>query len=110
MEWRGTDSAIFNSTTHRIPSNVAAAALAAGLPSGSVEQFVGFIVSQDEAGAAAVPGATDKVIAAGMGAVLDTYVQAFRYVWLSATPFLAIAAIGRCFWLGRKLSRLKIPC
>lgn len=91
----GADNAVFNSKTDRIPDNIAAAALAAGLPSALVEQFVGFIASQDQAGAAAVPGATDAIVAAGAAAVLDAYVEAFRYVWLSAIPFLAIALIGK---------------
>lgn len=52
-------------------------------------------MSQDQAGAATVPGATETIVTAGATAVMDTYTQAFRYVWLSAIPFLAIAAIGK---------------
>lgn len=54
-----------------------------------------FIVSGDQAGAATVPGANETIIGAGTAAMMDTYVQAFRYVWLSAIPFLAIAALGK---------------
>ncbi|CAN8098177.1 unnamed protein product [Discula destructiva] len=94
---RATDGAIFNSESTHIAGKVAVAALAAGLFSGSVEQFVGFIVSQDQAGVASVPGATDEIIAAGTKAVFDTHVRAFHCVWLSAIPSLAIAAIGKVF-------------
>lgn len=90
------DEAVFNSETNRIPANVASAAVAAGLPLSSIDPFVACIVAQNHTGAATVPGVTDQIMAAGTEAVVETYVQAFRYVWLSAIPFLAIAAIGMC--------------
>lgn len=93
---RGEDDAVFTSQTARIPSNIASTALASGLPSSSIESFVAFIMSKDDSGIVTIPGVTDKIIAAGREAMLDTYVQAFRYVWLSAIPFLAVAAIGMC--------------
>lgn len=96
---RTIDDAIFNSKTNRIPSNVANAALAAGLPSGSLEPFVELIVSRHRAAAAAIAVANEMIITAVEGAVIDTYVASFRYVWLSAIPFLAVAAIGRTSFL-----------
>lgn len=90
------DNAIFRTQTAHIPDNVASAALAAGLPSSSVKQFVTYITSHDNTGISIIPGVNDKIVAAGTKALLETYVQAFRYVWLSAIPFLAVAAIGEC--------------
>lgn len=77
-----------------IPTNVASAALAAGLPSSSVEQFVGYIMVQNSTAAANVSGVTPTIVEAAAKAVLDTYATAFRYVWLSAIPFLVLAVIG----------------
>lgn len=88
------DKDVFTSQTAHIPDNVASAALAAGLPSSSVEQFVTYIMTHDNTGIDAIPGVTDRIIAAGTEALLNSYVQAFRYVWLSAIAFLAVAAIG----------------
>lgn len=87
------DNAVFISETNHIPSNVASAALEAGLPSGSVDEFVGYIVAHNETGLATIAGATPEIISAGADAALDTYAAAFRLVWLTAIPFLGIAAI-----------------
>lgn len=88
-----SDNAVFISETNRIPGNVASAALEAGLPSGSVDEFVGYIVAHNETGLAAISDATPEIISAGADAALDTYAAAFRLVWLTAIPFLGIAAI-----------------
>ncbi|KAJ4419759.1 hypothetical protein N0V82_004802 [Gnomoniopsis sp. IMI 355080] len=77
-----------------ISSNVASAALGSGLPSSSVEQFVAQTLAHNSTGITTVPGVTEKIIAAGTEAMISTYVQAFRYVWLSAIPFLAVAAVA----------------
>lgn len=88
------DNAVFISETNRIPDNVASAALEAGLPASSVDDFVEYIVAQNKSAVASVPGATPAIITAGTSAVLDTYTVAFRYVWLSAIPFLVVATVG----------------
>lgn len=88
-----SDNAVFISETNQIPGNVASAALEAGLPSGSVEEFVGYIVAHNETGLATISDATPEIISAGADAALDTYAAAFRLVWLTAIPFLGIAAI-----------------
>ncbi|KAG6366957.1 hypothetical protein INS49_001138 [Diaporthe citri] len=90
-------NAVFISETNHIPSNVASAALEAGLPSGSVDEFVGYIVAHNETGLATIAGATPEIISAGADAALDTYAAAFRLVWLTAIPFLGIAAISAVF-------------
>ncbi|KAI7781427.1 MFS general substrate transporter [Diaporthe eres] len=90
-------NAVFISETNHIPSNVASAALEAGLPSGSADEFVGYIVAHNETGLATIAGATPEIISAGADAALDTYAAAFRLVWLTAIPFLGIAAISAVF-------------
>lgn len=88
------DNAVFISETNRIPGNVASAALKAGLPASSTDEFAGYIMAQNQTAVASVPGVTSAIITAGANAMLDTYAAAFRYVWLSAIPFLVVAAIG----------------
>ncbi|KAL1847651.1 hypothetical protein Daus18300_013884 [Diaporthe australafricana] len=90
-------NAVFISETNHIPDNVASAALKAGLPSDSLGEFVANIVAQNQTALAAVAGATPAIISAGADAALDTYAAAFRLVWLSAIPFLCIAAISAVF-------------
>ncbi|KAI3391206.1 hypothetical protein diail_7756 [Diaporthe ilicicola] len=90
-------NAVFISETSHIPGNVASAALKAGLPSDSVNDFVAYVVAQNQTGLATVAEATPAIISAGADAALDTYAAAFRLVWLSAIPFLCIAAISAVF-------------
>lgn len=92
------DNAIFISETNRIPGNVASAGLKKGLPASSVDEFVGYIMAHNQTAVASIPGVTPAIITAGTSAMLDTYAVAFRYVWISAIPFLVVAAIGtyRC--------------
>jgi hypothetical protein len=47
---------------------------------------------------AAVPGATDNIIAAGIDGVKETYVLTFRYVWVAAGCFTALATICKCLY------------
>lgn len=51
-------------------------------------------MSHNNTGIKTIPGVNHNIVAVGTEAMLSTYVQAFRYVWLSAIPFLAVAAIG----------------
>lgn len=73
---------------------MASAALKAGLPATSVEQFVGYLAAQNETALAVVPGVTPEIIGAGADALLNTYAVAFRYVWITAIPFTVLATIG----------------
>lgn len=51
-------------------------------------------MAQNQTAVANVPGVTPAIIAAATEAILDTYAVAFRYVWISAIPFLVFAVIG----------------
>jgi hypothetical protein len=77
-----------------LSSNIAQAGLRAGLPNSSVPQFVAGLIGQNTTALLATPGVSPKVIEAGAGALLDTYVKGFRNVWLTALPFVALAAVG----------------
>jgi hypothetical protein len=77
-----------------LPSNVAQAAIQAGLPASSVPEFVTGLVGQNTTALLATPGVSPTIIGAGADALLDTYLKGFRNVWVTALPFVAIAAIG----------------
>lgn len=88
------DNAVFISATRHIPDNIAEAAAKAGLPAESIPDFVMNLASQNQAALAQVPGVTPPIIGAGVGALMDTYAEGFRNVWVSAVAFVAIAAVG----------------
>jgi hypothetical protein len=74
--------------------NIGKAAAEAGLPANSVGQFVTNLLGQNSTGLAQVPGVTPAIISAGDNAQLDTYTSGFRNVWITATAFVVLAAIG----------------
>lgn len=81
----------------KLPSNIAKAGIEAGLPSSSVTQFVGGLAGQNTTLLMSTPGVTPAIIGAGADALLDTYLKSFRSVWITAIPFVALAAVGMLF-------------
>jgi hypothetical protein len=75
-------------------ANVGKAASLAGLPTNSIPQFVKDIITQNTTGVANIPGVSSSIISAGVDAVLDTYAIGFRDVWITAIPFIVLAAMG----------------
>lgn len=88
-------NALFLDETSHLGENIAAAAVAAGLPSSDIGQFVAALSTQNETALASIPGATPQVIGAGADALSATYLAAFRHVWIAAACFVAVAAIGQ---------------
>lgn len=96
-------TAIFSAaSSERLKSNiisyVSKAALSAGLPLSSVQDFVQAIVGNDEAALAKVQGATGPVIAAGIAGLKQAFADSFRIVFIIAAPFGALACL-LCFFL-----------
>jgi hypothetical protein len=92
-----TDNTVFSSGMAKLPGNIAHAALGAGLPASSVTQFVGGLAGQNTTLLMSTPGVTPAIIGAGAGALLETYSKSFRSVWITAIPFVALAALGMSF-------------
>lgn len=94
-------------------SNIAEAAIEAGLPPQSVNQFVGDLLAQNTSALFQINGTTPQIIGAGAGALLDTYALGFRNVWLAALAFIVLAAIGKIIaspiWVSL-LTPSKPPC
>ena len=76
---------------------ISQAVLPLGLPKSSLPAFIQALSSSNTTALAAVPGATDKIVAAGVEGVKEAYVLTFRYVWVAAGCFTALATI--CKWL-----------
>ncbi|KAB5515524.1 major facilitator superfamily domain-containing protein [Coniochaeta sp. 2T2.1] len=90
-------NAVFISAMKKLPGNVAYAAMAAGLPPSSIEQFVTNLAGQNSTDLVTVPGVTPEIISAGAGALLDTYATGFRNVWVTALAFCVLAGISSVF-------------
>ncbi|KIW80208.1 hypothetical protein Z517_06823 [Fonsecaea pedrosoi CBS 271.37] len=77
-----------------IPKRVAAAALAAGLPSSSLPSFLGVLTgATHQPSLMAIPGVTTAIVETSTLAMKNASREAFKYVWLTSIPFGAIALI-----------------
>lgn len=88
------NNAIFNSSIGReIPSRVAAAVLPLGLPPTSIGALIGALQSQKPAAIFTVPGVTPQIAGAAGQAISQAFAVSFRWVWVSAACFCAVATI-----------------
>ncbi|TQS33405.1 hypothetical protein Golomagni_06251, partial [Golovinomyces magnicellulatus] len=87
------------------PRYIAKAALAAGLPSDSVEQFVSALTSHNTTLLKDIPGVNSYIIRSGMEAVKQSYADSVRIVFIIAAPFGAVACII-CLTLGNLSSTM----
>ena len=55
------------------------------------------LMSHNTTALAGIPGATNEIIAAGLYGMKEGYILGFRYVWVAAGCFTALAAICECF-------------
>ncbi|GAM37349.1 hypothetical protein TCE0_023f07197 [Talaromyces pinophilus] len=99
--------AIYNAVFHHcvvsnLASNVAAATLPLGLPETSLNPLVDILNSGNLEGLSTIPGITSAIKYAAEHAQLETYVTAYRYVWVTAGAFSASAVISTAFILERK--------
>lgn len=82
-----------------IPSYVGTAAIKAGLPKISLEEFIGALTSNNSTALAGIQGATPTIIQASVVALKQAYADGLRAVYMIAAPFGAVACIA-CFLLG----------
>ena len=94
-------NAVLVQETQPVGEKVARAAISAGLPPASVEQFVGYILSHNETGLAEVPGVTPEIIHSGVQALLKTFVAGFQHVWATAAALVAVSAIGMSRYIAK---------
>ncbi|KAH8703170.1 major facilitator superfamily domain-containing protein [Talaromyces proteolyticus] len=96
-------NAIFNHCiTSNLASKVAAATLPLGLPETSLSLLVDVLNSGNLEALSTVPGITSAIKSAAEIAQLQTYVIAYRYVWVAAGAFSASALVATFFIVERK--------
>ena len=94
--------AIYNAIfTHTLSTGLAtkvpAAVLPLGLPPSSIGQLIGVLTSGTTNGLSQIPGITGPIIGAGGKAILQSFVPAFRYVWVTAACFAFVAMVAAWF-------------
>ncbi|KAK5047456.1 hypothetical protein LTR84_006552 [Exophiala bonariae] len=80
-----------------LASKVPAAMLPLGVPPSSIGQFTSAMTSGQTHGLTQIPGVTIEAAGAGANAVLQSFVIAFRYVWITGACFSFVAMIAA--WL-----------
>ncbi|KAJ9614360.1 hypothetical protein H2200_002496 [Cladophialophora chaetospira] len=93
----------------KLPSYIASAALKAGLPKASLEEFAADLVGNNPAGLANIKGVTPVIISAGVAALKQAYADSIRVVYIIAAPFGVAAALS-CWFLAdmRKTMNYKV--
>ena len=92
------NAAAFNSRLKVfLPSYVAKAALAAGLPAASLPNFIEALSGGDTVALAKIPGVTPAVIVQGVRALQQAFADSLRIVFIIAAPFGVVAVIACCF-------------
>lgn len=90
-------NSLFTDQLGHMGDNIAKAVIPQGLDPENLPAFIGALSAHNETALQAVPGVTMEIIGAGSAALLDTYALGFRYVWIAASCFVAIAAIVAVF-------------
>jgi hypothetical protein len=89
--------------TSNLASKVPAAVLPLGLPPTSIGPLIGSLTSGGAPDAlAGIPGITGAIIGAGGTAVLQSFVVAFRYIWVTAACFSFVAMVAAWFVIDPK--------
>ncbi|KAH7634619.1 major facilitator superfamily domain-containing protein [Sordaria sp. MPI-SDFR-AT-0083] len=86
-------NALFHDVMKNLGSNIGAAVVPKGISPDDVEVFVTALESQNEKALDTIPGVTADIIQVGVIALQDTYVMAFRHVWIAGACFVALAAL-----------------
>lgn len=82
----------------KLPSYIAAAAIAAGLPPQYVAPFLGGFLEQNTAAIEAIPDVTPSIMGASVAAMGHAQADSFRTVYIIAAPFGVVACL-LCFFL-----------
>ncbi|KAM4057382.1 fungal trichothecene efflux pump (TRI12) domain-containing protein [Hirsutella rhossiliensis] len=90
-------NALFTSEMRHVSERIAGAVLPLGLSSDNLAPLIGALSARNQTALQSIPGVSPEIIQAASGALLDTYVLAFRHVWIAAACFVTVAAIAAVF-------------
>lgn len=78
---------------HSLGDNIAVVVIPMGLNPQDLGAFIGALTSRNDAALFQIPNVTPQMVGAAAGALLDTYANAFKSVWIAASCFVGLAAI-----------------
>ncbi|KAK3488570.1 hypothetical protein B0T13DRAFT_520476 [Neurospora crassa] len=85
-------NALFHDVMKNLGNNVGKVVVPKGISLDDVEMFVIALEAQDQKRLGTISGVTANIIEAGAIALQDTFVVAFRHVWIAGACFVALAA------------------
>lgn len=96
-------NAIFSKTlSSGLNDRVPAAVLPLGLPPTSIGPLIGALTSGQTYGIMDIPGVNAEIVAAAGHAVHESFLVAFRFIWITAACFTAVATIVSFFLIDPK--------
>ena len=90
-------SAIFSGTLNdQIPVKITKAVAPLDFNISYLGVLIGALSEGDSAALAAIPGITPAIIEGAGSGLKQAYTLAFRYCWITAAAFAAVAVVGKC--------------
>jgi len=86
-----------NKVTGVLPTNVATAAVGAGLSPAEIPALLGALLTKNQTAILSIPGISPNIVLASEGAVQDSYVSGFRKVYLVSIAFGGAAVLASLF-------------
>ncbi|OQU97009.1 hypothetical protein CLAIMM_03014 [Cladophialophora immunda] len=86
-----------NNLASKLGPYISKAALKQGLPKSSINAFIAAVEARNATALAAVPGATQAIISAGLSAQKKAYAESLRTVFIITLPFGLLACIACLF-------------
>lgn len=81
--WYTVGNAVLNSKLNSVLGhNIASAVLPLGLPPSSLGAFIGLLAAGDTASILKLPGVTPAMLGAGYHALQESFLYAFKYIWI----------------------------
>ncbi|EGO52062.1 hypothetical protein NEUTE1DRAFT_50973 [Neurospora tetrasperma FGSC 2508] len=85
-------NALFHDVMKNLGNNVGKVVVPRGISPDDVEMFVTALEAQDQKMLGTISGVTADIVEAGAIALQETFVVAFRHVWIAGACFVALAA------------------
>ncbi|KAF9886962.1 hypothetical protein FE257_010703 [Aspergillus nanangensis] len=80
-----------------LSEDISAQVTAAGLPETSVSSLLKAVLADDQDALSSIPGVTPSILAAALKGEELAYAHAFKFVWYSLIPFVALSLVVALF-------------
>lgn len=90
-------AALSSETASKIPQYITKAAVAAGLPAGSIPAFITALSSSDFDALYKIQGVTPTVVQQGSGALEQAYADSLRVIFIIVAPLGVVACVASFF-------------